>query len=66
MLRKAAKAAWLQDLLEKAASGNFFAVSYFKRRQRLSTQMQSYILKAGGYDKAVTDMKAHYRLPQKV
>ena len=27
-LRKVAKAAWLQELLDKAASGNFFAVSY--------------------------------------
>ena len=61
VLRKAAKAAWLQDLLEKAVSGNFFAVNYFKRRQGLSTQMQSYILKAGGYDKAANDMKAYYR-----
>ena len=46
--RKKAKATWVQELLSQAAGGNFHAVSYFRRRGRVNTQMHGYILRAGG------------------
>ena len=59
--RKKAKATWLQDLLGQAAAGNFHAVSYFRRRGRVNTQMHGYILRAGGFEQALLDLKAFYR-----
>ena len=59
--RKKAKATWLQDLLGQAAAGNFHAVSYFRRRGRVNSQMHGYILRAGGFERALSDLQAFYR-----
>ena len=59
--RKKAKATWLQELLSQAAGGNFHAVSYFRRRGRVNTQMHGYILRAGGFEQAFADLKTFYK-----
>ena len=59
--RKRAKATWLQDLLSQAAAGNFHAASYFRRRGRVNTQMNGYILRAGGFQRALVDLQTFYR-----
>ena len=61
-LRAAAKSAWLTELLDKGAQGNYSAIAYFKRRQNVLTTHNNYVARAGGVAKATHDLKVFYRL----
>ncbi|CAE7319120.1 pol [Symbiodinium sp. CCMP2592] len=60
--RKAAKRAWLSNLLEQGAGGDFRALSYFKKRNSSAYTQGSYCMRAGGSVRAVSDLRAFYRL----
>ena len=60
--RSAAKAAWLVDLLDKGAQGDFRAIAYFRRRQSVVTMHSNYIARAGGTSQAVQELKRFYKL----
>ena len=60
--RKTAKATWLQDLLDKAASGDFRAAGYFRSRsQSANSQLQGYAMRAGGFHQALSVLRQFYR-----
>ena len=59
--RKRAKALWLQDLLDRAAAGDFRAAGYFRRRRRSSrSELHGYAMRAGGFHKAVSELRHFY------
>ena len=47
-LRKKAKAEWLTSVLERASKGDFFAISYFKKRNSVLSSHSNYVVRAGG------------------
>ena len=57
--RKKAKTVWLQDLLDKAVSGDFRAAGYFRRRTNSSRTALNGC--AGGFQKAVSDLRHFYK-----
>ena len=62
LARKKAKTLWLQGLLDRAASGDFQAAGYFRRRRHSSrSEMHGFAMRAGGFHKAMSEMKQFYR-----
>ena len=59
-MRRAHKQAWLAAILEKARSGDFHAISYMKRRQSMGHTHSSYLMRAGGEDQALRDLRSYY------
>ena len=59
--RALAKKAWMTSLLDRGAAGDFHAVSFFKRRQSTRFSQGSFIMRAGGQEKAARAMKNFYR-----
>ena len=61
-LRAVAKNLWLTEILDRSASGDCKAISYFRRRQAVLSSHQNYLVSAGGKDQAISDLKKHFRL----
>ncbi|CAE6941294.1 BXL5 [Symbiodinium sp. CCMP2592] len=59
--RADAKKSWRTDLLDRAASGGFQVISYFKRKQSISASQLEYCLRVGGTGPAVGGLQAFYR-----
>ena len=59
--RALAKKAWMTSLLDRGASGDYHAVSFFKRRQSTRFSQGSFIMRAGGQEKATRAMKNFYK-----
>ena len=60
--RKSAKASWLTSILDRSAKGDFHAISYFNRRQAVISTHTNYIVRAGGKQKAIADLRKHFTL----
>ena len=58
--RNFAKQEWLVSVLRKAAQGDFAAIRYFKKRQGIQGTRATYMHKAGGPQRAVTEPQAFY------
>ena len=61
-LRKDAKAKWLTSVLDRSSKGDFYAISYFNRRQAIVSTHTNYIVRAGGKQRAVADLRRHFSL----
>ena len=59
--RKQAKQAYLCQLLEKGAAGDFRALTYFRKRNSAAFTQGSYRMRAGGSTKALTDLRLFYK-----
>ena len=59
--RKQAKQAYLCQLLEKGAAGDFRALTYFRKRNSAAFTQGSYCMRAGGSTKALTDLRLFYK-----
>ena len=59
--RALAKKAWLADMMERGAKGDFHAVSFFKLRQSTKNAQGGYMMRSGGEARAALDLKAFYR-----
>ena len=56
-MRRAHKQAWLVNVLERARSGDFQAISYMKRRQSMGHTHCSYLTRAGSEVQALRDLR---------
>ena len=61
-LRKEAKTAWLTSVLDRASKRDFFAISYFKRRNSVISAHSNYVVRAGGKQRAVAQLRQHFSL----
>ena len=61
-MRKEAKSAWLTKLLDRSSRGDFYAIAYFNRRQSVVTTHSNYIVRAGGKQRAIADLRKHFCL----
>ena len=61
-LRRQAKATWLTSVLDKASKSDFFAISYFKRRNSVINSHSNYIVRAGGKQRATADLRRFFSL----
>ena len=61
-MRKQATATWLTSVLDKAAKGDFFAISYFKRRNSVINAHSNYIVRAGGKHRATAELRRYFSL----
>ena len=59
-LRRAHKQAWLATVLERARSGDFQAITCMKRRQSMGHTHCSYLMRAGGEEQALKDLRSFY------
>ena len=59
--RALAKKAWMTSLLDRGSAGDYHAVSFFKRRQSTRFSQGSFIMRAGGQEKATREMKSFYK-----
>ena len=59
--RKQAKHAYLCQLLERGAAGDFRALTYFRKRNSAAFTQGSYCMRAGGITKALTDLRLFYK-----
>ena len=59
--RALAKKAWMTSLLDRGATGDYHAVSFFKRRQSTRFSQGSFIMRAGGQEKAARAMRNFYK-----
>ena len=59
--RSSDKKAWLHSLLQKGAEGDYSAISYFRRRQTVAFTQATFVMRVGGVDNAVKQMKHFYR-----
>ena len=59
--RKRAKHEYLCELLEKGASGDFRALTYFRKRNSAAYTQGSYCMRAGGAAQALADLRTFYR-----
>ena len=60
-LRRAKRQEWMSDLLQKARTGDYAAITYFRRRQSTGHAHTSYAVRAGGIEKATLDLQHYYR-----
>ena len=60
--RRNEKAAWLTKVLDRSANGDFHAISYFNRRQSVITTHSNYMIRAGGRQRAVAELRQHFCL----
>ena len=60
--RAADKRAWKTELLERAAAGDYKAISYFRKRQAVRTTHGLFALRMGGKDKAISALKHFYQI----
>ncbi|CAE7541708.1 unnamed protein product [Symbiodinium sp. CCMP2456] len=60
--RALAKKEWMTSLLDRGAAGDYFAISFFKRRQSARHSQGSFIMRAGGQEAATRDLKHFYKV----
>ena len=59
--RRCCKQECLAEVLTRARHGDFAAISYMKRRQSMGHTHTSYLLRAGGEHKALSDLRSFYQ-----
>ena len=60
-MRAQAKKAWMEEILVRSSQGDFTAISYLKKRQSAQSTQSSYIIRAGGEDRAIADLRSFYK-----
>ena len=56
------KRVWRTELLERAAAGDYKAISYFRKRQAVRTTHGLFALRMGGKDRAISALKHFYQV----
>ena len=59
--RAEAKRRWRTDLLERAANGDYVAISYFRKRQSTRVTHGLFSARLGGAPEAISALKAHFQ-----
>ena len=51
----------MEDILVRSSQGDYTAISYLKKRQSAQSTQSSYIIRAGGEDRAIADLRSFYQ-----